>query len=94
MTRWRPVSGSVGSGGTNSVATAAARTRGGISGSSDDGHSLGLGRHLGPCCQSVQDIKISVVVPLERRSAGFSGLLQAQFTPQLSVAAAAAARRA
>ena len=70
------MSGSVGSGGTNSVATAAARTRGGIGVSSDDGHSLGLGSHLGPCCQSVEDIKTSVVVPLERRSAEFSAVGQ------------------
>ena len=34
------MSGSVGSGGTNSVATVAARTRGEIGGSSGDGHSL------------------------------------------------------
>ena len=60
------MSGSIGSGGTNSVATAAARTRDGIGGSSDDGHSLGLESHLGPCCQSVEDIKTSVVVPREK----------------------------
>jgi len=37
-----------------------------------DGHSLGLGSHLGPRFQSDEDIKASVVVvSLESRSAWF-----------------------
>ena len=44
----KPKLGGVRSAGTNSVATAAAKTSGGKGGGWNDGHCLGVGSHVGP----------------------------------------------
>ena len=63
--------------GINSVAAAAAATSSGDRvGSSLDGHNDGEESHSGPCCHSLDDISMWVVVPLDKRSAGFASVEQ------------------
>ena len=68
MTQCRPKLGGARLMGTNSMATAAARVSDGNGGSWNDGTVS----HLGPCYHSDEDINVSVLVPLESKSAGFS----------------------
>ena len=64
MMQCRPKSSGARSLGTNSDATAAARTSGGKCGSCDDGHCCGVVSHVGPCCHNVDETSACVVIPL------------------------------